>query len=456
MMRTVEVLMVVIILTGAFIAASYFAVLPWPRQVSPLDLSRLSLTTLETLNSENDLSQAAFNTGNATLWGNLQIALSACLPPNVVYNLTVYNVNSGQDGTTLYIPQQSISNAASLGISSEASSYLVSSSNVTFNPVAQKIGESGGSGGGGSTLYILNCSDSNGWWITGYTVQSLAQDLYNLLSPYFAKTILIQNTTEFGKLLNGQSVQGENIRNAVIINTCGEAVPIPSSFSGTPYSENSYAYYCWTLGQKVNYYNWTWTSIVGYPFYYVTNTGVFTGSGNQNGWGIYGMEQVGAAGLNSFLRGLSGESYVTDTIGWITLGGGGSPPTPLSESVTISSATQSLMNYYGIYPSLYQTATRAVPSSIESTYNLVAESSVFNPVVDGGKTWLAGTAFAHLNSTGSICGKLVPIGLTRSTDIRCSALALLAYYEPRIYSSNYNSYDTSRLVVLQLGLVGGL
>ena len=56
MMRTVEVLMVIVILTGAFIATSYFAVLPWPRQVSPLDLGRLSLTTMETLNSGNDLS----------------------------------------------------------------------------------------------------------------------------------------------------------------------------------------------------------------------------------------------------------------------------------------------------------------------------------------------------------------------------------------------------------------
>ncbi len=168
--------MVIVILTGAFMASSYFAVLPWPRQVSPLDLGRLSLTTLETLNSNNDLSQAAFDTGNATAWENLQVALSASLPPNVIYNLTVYNVNSGEGGSTLYTLKQSVSNAANLGISSDASSYLVSSSNVTFDPTPQKIGENA-NGGGGITLYILNCSDSNGWWITGYNVQNLAQDL---------------------------------------------------------------------------------------------------------------------------------------------------------------------------------------------------------------------------------------------------------------------------------------
>ena len=310
MMRTVEVLMVIIILTGAFIASSYFAVLPWPRQVAPLNLGRLSLTTLETLNSDNALSEAAFAPDNATLWDNLQVALSASMPPNVLYNLTVYDVNNGQGGSTLYTVEQSISNAANLGISSDASSYLVSSSNVTFNPTPQKIGENS-AGGGGITLYILNCSDANGWWITGYNSQSLAGDLYNLLSPYFARTVMVQSTAQFGELLNGESLQGESLQNAVVINTCGEAVPIPSAFSGSPYSSNGYARYCYLLGQKVTQYNWTWTSIVGWPFYYVTNTALFAGS--QNTWGIYGMNMVGDPGLNAFLEGLDNQPYGPET-----------------------------------------------------------------------------------------------------------------------------------------------
>jgi cytochrome b subunit of formate dehydrogenase len=47
MMRTIEILIVIIIITGAFIAVSFYAVLPWPRQVSPVNLRRLSLTTLQ-------------------------------------------------------------------------------------------------------------------------------------------------------------------------------------------------------------------------------------------------------------------------------------------------------------------------------------------------------------------------------------------------------------------------
>ncbi len=175
MMRTVEVIMVIIIITGAFIAVSYFAVLPSPHQVSPINLKRLSLTTLEMLDSNHALSQAAFDTGNSTLMNELQVALSASLPPNMLYNLTIYNVNSGQDGATLYTAQESISNAQSLGVTSDASSYLVASSNATFDVTPQKIGEN--SGGGGITLYILNCSDANGWWITGYTSPKLSSKM---------------------------------------------------------------------------------------------------------------------------------------------------------------------------------------------------------------------------------------------------------------------------------------
>ncbi|MGD0994497.1 MAG: hypothetical protein ABR909_03115 [Candidatus Bathyarchaeia archaeon] len=444
MMRTVEVLIVIIIITGAFVASSFFAVLPLPRQVSPLNLSRLSLTTLEMLDSNHGLSQAAFDTDNSTLMDGLQVALSASLPPNVLYNLTIYNVNSGQDGATLYTVQKSISNAQSLGVTSDASSYLVANSSATFDPTPEKIGENSG---GAITLYILNCSDANGWWITGYTPQSLAQDLYNLLSPYFNQTVMVQNTAQLGKILNDKSLHGENVRNAVVINTCGEAVPIPSAYCAPPYSNNGYAYYGYALGQKVNQYNWTWVSIVGYPFYYVSNTGYFTGSSDQNGWGIFGMAPaVGAAGLNSFLEGLSGQKYVTDS-GSITI--------PDQTLVSISSDAQYWSNYYGIYPSPTQSAARAVSSTIESSYHLTAVSSVFNPVVENKETYLAGSTFAYYNSTGAINGKLIPIGLTCSTDIRITALALLSYYQPSLYALDFTAQDTSRLVVLQLGLIGG-
>ncbi|MGB9915057.1 MAG: hypothetical protein ACPLIG_02980 [Candidatus Bathyarchaeales archaeon] len=440
MMRTIEVLIAIIIITGAFIISSFYAVLPWPRQVSPLNIKRLALTTLQTLDSDYSLSLAAFDVDNATLWGDLQVALSASLPPNIVYNLTVYEVGTGEDGSELYVPKKSISNAESLGLTTDSSSYMVASSNVTFNAIPEKIGEREG----GGTLYILNCSDAPGWWITGYTAHSLAEDLYKLLSPYFVNTVMVQNTEQLARILNNQTLQGETVRNAVIINTCGEAVPIPSAYCQLPYDADSYARYFYFLGEKVREYNWTWCSIVGYPFYYVSNTVSFSGS--QNKWGIYGMVQTGGKGSIAFLRGLDNQTYSTS----------GSAVTDSKDraNVTLTQTAIDACNYYGIYPSVYQTSTRALTDSIQATYNLTVGIHILNPTSDG---YNPGTLYNHVfHGSSTITGSFLALGLTRTPDIRLTAIGLLSYYKPRLYRSEYTAYGTSRLVILQLGLVGGV
>jgi hypothetical protein len=433
MMRTIEVLLVIIIIMGASIIASWFAVLPQPQQVSPINLRRLALTTLEMLDSNHELSQTVFSATNDPSWGELQTVLSASLPPNIVYNLTVYDASNV--GVLLHPP---LSNAASLGISSDAASYLVASSNVTFNATPEKIGVNGV----GGTLYILNCSDSNGWWITGYTSAALATDLFNLLSPYFQATIMIQNTTQLGQILNGSSLQGETLRNAVVINTFGEAAAIPSGYYSSPgvgYDSNSshtyhYAQYFYTLGQRVRQYNWTWASVVGWPFYYVSNTVSFSGS--ENGYGIYGMVMVREYGLQAFLQGLDNQTYS------YSQSQTGSPGL-----VYLSSGAQYCCNYYGIYPSPYQTSTRALPLNITTIFHLNVTTYIFNPVGN----WSAGAVYRN-----SVSGGFMALGLTRIPDIRLTALGLLCDYKPRIYPSQYSANGTSRLVVLQLGQVGGI
>ena len=433
MMRTIEVLIVIIIITGAFIAASFFAVLPWPRQVSPMNLRRLSFTTLQMLDTNYELSRAAFETKNATIWGGLQVALSASLPPNVIYNLTVYEVTGAS--TQLYTYIDSISNAENLGATSDASSYMVASSNVTFNVIPEKIGANGG----GGTLYILDCDDAPGWWVTGYTSHSLALDLYRLLSPYFTTTVMVEDTNQLEDILNGNQLQGEVLQNAVVINTCGEAVPIPSSYADA-YNGNGYAEYFYELGKRVNQYNWTWTSIVGWPFYYVSNTNEFSTS--DNGWGIYGMHQVGNAGLNAFLQGLDDRASYN----------GGSSSTSSPGVVYLSNEVLDSSNYYGIYPSPYQTSTRALSTSILNEYHLDVTTYVFNPT--GGS--IPAAVYRHRGAGSTYQGAFYAIGLTRTPDIRLTALGLLADYHPRLYRSEYTANGTSRLVVLQLGLVGGV
>jgi hypothetical protein len=445
MMRTVEAFIVIVIILGAYGLASYYAKLPSPDQVAPMNLRRLALTTLETLDSSHALSMAVFDMNNLTRLSNLQVALSASLPANVVYNLTFYNVNTNEaNGAQLYSPLGSISNAQDLGISSDASTYMVASSNVTFSITPEKIGQENG-----GTLYVLNCSDANGWWITGYTAQSLAQDLYNLLSPYFVKTVVVQNTSQLRQLLDGQKISGdpnENVQNAVVINTFGESVPMPQEYySGQSRSSQGYdatnikyTRYCYTLGNLTRVYNWTWASIVGYPFYYVSNNGVF--ASEQNTWGIYGMSMTGSAGIRAFLEGLDNQPYVYNTNGVTSEVG----------LVNLNQTVASLCNYYGIYPAQSQTSTRAL--SILSGYNLTVGLYTFNPVGN----YLPGARYNHVfvgsqNKTGS----LLAVGLTRTPDVRVTAISVLAYYQPRIFASDYKVYDTSRLAILQLGLAGG-
>lgn len=447
MMRTIEVIIVIIIMAGAFIAATSFAVLPWPREVSPINLRRLSYTTLQMVNSNYSLSEAAFAVDDESAWNTLQVALSASLPPNVLYNLTVYDVGNSST-SQLYLPLKTISNTDTLGTTSDSFSYTVASSSVTFSMNPEKIGASGG-----GTLYILNCSDANGWWITGYTAQSLAEDLYNLLSPYFTTIIMVQNTAQLRLLLDGQkisSLETEDVNDAVIINTFGESVPMPQEYysSGSRSSEgydstaSSYAKYCWTLGQKTRLYNWTWASIVGYPFYYVSNTAAFSSSSDDNGWGIYGMRMVSESGIRAFLQGLDNQAYQRNTQG-VTSDVG---------VVTLTEETIEASNYYGIYPSTYQTSTRALTTDILN-YNLSIGKKIFNSVGN----YNPGALYNHIPfGTSTIQGSLLALGLTRTPDVRLTSLSLLEYYEPRIYRSEYTAYGTSRLVILELGLAGGI
>ena len=91
-MRTVEVLFVIIILLGALIITTQFAVLPPPSQAFGTNLRELSQSTLETLDAQGALSETIFKNPLDPDWGDLQKAISASLPPNLVYNFSVYDL----------------------------------------------------------------------------------------------------------------------------------------------------------------------------------------------------------------------------------------------------------------------------------------------------------------------------------------------------------------------------
>ncbi len=188
----------------------------------------------------------------------------------------------------------------------------------------------------------------------------------------------------------------------------------------------------------MNTYNWTWVSIVGYPLYYVSNTDYFE---YDQAWGIYGMESVGTAGLDAFLRGLTGITYT---------GSGIMKPVNV---VHLSSEALTLCNYYGVYPSPHQTSSRALNKNIlVDECGLVATELFDRPSSDPNYI----PAATYQNVEGGVgCGALTAIGLTRTPDPRMAVLALLMYYQPSVYRSEFGASGTSRLVTLQLSQQGG-
>jgi hypothetical protein len=187
-------------------------------------------------------------------------------------------------------------------------------------------------------------------------------------------------------------------------------------------------------------YNWTWVSIVGYPFYYVSNINEIP---TDNKWGIYGMSMTGQSGINAFLQGVNGQTYFDD-------------PTGMTSSIGVVSFTQLLdenMNYYGIYPGHYQTSTRALKGhgthSLESS-NFVLKSNIFNRVGD----YYAGATWAHIGNDGLTHGSLLALGLARTPDLKVAILGVLAIYRPSIYRSDFSVSGTTRIVTLQIGQLG--
>ena len=149
------------------------------------------------------------------------------------------------------------------------------------------------------------------------------------------------------------------------------------------------------------------------------------------------MEDVRTAGVNAFLQGLDGTSYSYNDAGTAAEVG----------VVQLTTEALELCNYYGIYPSPQQSASRALTLSIESTYHLDRFATLF----DLKNSRVAGATFKHQDGNGA----LTAIGLTRIPDIRVTALALLMYYRPAVYRSEFGASGTSRLVTLQLGQQGG-
>jgi hypothetical protein len=92
---------------------------------------------------------------------------------------------------------------------------------------------------------------------------------------------------------------------------------------------------------------------------------------------------------------------------------------------------------------------------------LTVTTNLFNTTFDGSPN-NPGAVYRHHWTTNingvnvtNYQGGFFALGMTRIPDIRLAALGILCNYQPVRYSSLYTAKGSNRLVVLQLGIVGG-
>ncbi|MCX6641865.1 MAG: hypothetical protein NTV15_00555, partial [Candidatus Bathyarchaeota archaeon] len=387
MMRTLESLFVVIIVFATLTTVFNHGVLPAPIETSSTGLRELADSAIATLDKEGYLTQSIFEKNSVlsdAKWKSVVETIDSALPLGTVFQLKVYRIDEDPvTGIINYTTLRTSGNAENgLPPGSITTSYTITSPDVTVTKIPETITPTRP-----ITLYILDIQEANGWWITGYDGHTLAQTVKEAMNPYFKLIVMVTNMTDYEKLLNGQKVTTnslENVQSAIVVNPFGETIPIPTD--PTAWNKDQFTF---KLGGKVNTYNWTWVSLVGYPFYYLTNTGRY--SGDQNGWGIYGMTQLGPIGYDGFLYGLDNPAV---NFGSITLSGTGQSSSP----GVVDYSDEILRNqlYYGIFPGEKQTATRAFSLSYLSSHHVQLGKNCFSgkyysPSTIGTGTWTTPT-----------------------------------------------------------------
>ena len=445
MLKTVEALFVVVLVFTTLYTVEAYIQLPSPRLASSIGQQELAATTLKSLDNDGTLTKAVFSKDDSQ-WSEVLKSIDDNMPSNTIYKLTAYQIELN-NGKINYVMNKTGGNFDGVFPSgATTTSYTVTSPDVTVTQTPEKIRTKNGA----ITLYILNCNDANGWWITGFTGNTLADSVYQSMSPYFTTTIFVNSTSQLDSLLSGTKITSnpnEQVQDAVIINTFGESIPIPQSQTA------SYQQYPYTIGKRVNTYNWTWVSIVGYPFYYASNKVSFASSNNS--WGIFGMQMIGQSGINYFLQGIDSAYHsspvynntaIIDTNGHV---------------VSYTDLIRTSMDYYGIYTGLTQTATRSLSILDINHYHMVlpkdsqenAYSNIFLPFTENGKQYYPGAIWAHQVS-GVTHGALMALGLDRTPDIRVTLIGLLAYYKPTLLRSEFNVVGTTRVIELQISQLG--
>ncbi len=441
MMRMVEALFVVVLVSGSLLGVVNYTTIPSPKESSSKGLEDTALTVLRSLDENNQLTKAAFST-DTSVHAELQKALDATLPPNMVYNMSVVRLDLATNKLD-YNTRWSVSNfKGTPPTGSKTVTYAVTNPKVTVEAVRGKISV----GGTPITLYILNVTDAYSWFPAEGTVSSISKEAYDILAPWFETTVMINNTAQLRELVKMNVTDppmkpGASLTNALIVNPLGGTYPIPVGFDlNDPKGEQ--VGYAWELGRATYRMNWTYMCYVGYPQDYV--------SGPRNG--LQGLSEMERRLLDAFLVGLDNRP--------ITGLSGKEWRYKEDEEATWTSTAQNTSTTYGVYPGLNQPDIFVLGKDMESEFHLYRNAtSVFEDTDKGSP----GAIYIHYidsnndnyHEHGELTkGAFFSLCLPQIPDKRISTIGILQYYRPQIYRTPFTENDTIRFVTLTLAPLG--
>lgn len=137
------------------------------------------------------------------------------------------------------------------------------------------------------TIYILDVVYAKKWWTSDYDVMNIERTL----ARWMFRASTIYTLADFLNI-----IEDKTLKNLILINTHGEAVPIPDKYVA---ANNSPQWIVWLnkIKEAVEKRGFVWVNIAGYPFFHVTND-------KYTSWrteGLTGVYTIGELGLSLFL-----------------------------------------------------------------------------------------------------------------------------------------------------------
>ena len=130
-MRVIETILASFIIFSALTFVNIFAVLPSSPKYETSDLEKMGHNALHDLDDQGLLSRFVYN---ETEWGELALALTIFLPPDVYFDLSIYDVQGNRINQYFPIRYGAPDKVFATSNSTASVSYIIPGQQAEYNP----------------------------------------------------------------------------------------------------------------------------------------------------------------------------------------------------------------------------------------------------------------------------------------------------------------------------------